>query len=152
MEKVMFNLVFNTINLDTYTGTAGNPTFYTSLNTLVPQDKYNKFYKVSFRFKSPADPNIGDQENYRIEMIINSRVYTQQNNQTDYTLGVLSKTIEDYTTNLLSFDTKPFDNPPVIIQSLDRIDRITFKIIEESTQTPVVYMPDYVLIVHFEEM
>jgi hypothetical protein len=26
------------------------------------------------------------------------------------------------------------DNPPVIINSLDRIDRITFRIIEESTQ------------------
>jgi hypothetical protein len=152
MEKVMFNLVFNASNESTYTGTAGNPTFYTSLNTLVPQDKYNKFYKVSFRFKSPADPNIEDQENYRLEMILNARIYNQQNNANDYTLGMLSKQLENYTTNILSFDTKPTDNPPVVINSLDRIDRITFRIIEESTQTPVVYMPEYVLIVHFEEM
>jgi hypothetical protein len=85
-------------------------------------------------------------------MILNARIYNQQNNANDYTLGVLTKMLENYTTNRLSIDTKPFDNPPVVINSLDRIDRITFRIIEESTQTLFTDMPEYVLIVHFEEI
>jgi hypothetical protein len=151
-NKVSFNLVFNSSNTSTYSGTTENPTFYTSLNTLVPKDKYNKYYKVSFRMKTAANALIIDQENYRLEMILNARIYNQQNNANDYTLGVLTKMLENYTTNYLSIDTKPFDNPPVIINSLDRIDRITFRIIEESTQTLFTDMPEYVLIVHFEEI
>jgi hypothetical protein len=65
---------------------------------------------------------------------------------------MLSKKLEDYTNNLLSFDTTPYDNPPIIIQRLDRIDRITFRIISETTQTLHTDMPDYVLILHFEEL
>ena len=152
MDKVKFNLVFNSVNTNSYTGELYNPTFFTSFNTLIPQEKYNQYYKVSFRLKTPADANILDQDSHRIEMLLNARIYNQQNNANDYTLGMLSKKLEDYTNNLLSFDTTPYDNPPIIIQSLDRIDRITFRIISETTQTLHTDMPDYVLILHFKEI
>jgi hypothetical protein len=152
MEKVKFNLVFNSVNTNSYTGQLYNPTFFTSFNTLIPQEKYKQYYKVSFRLKTPSDADILDQDNYRIEMLLNARIYNQQNNANDYTLGLLSKNLEDYTNNLLSFDTTPYDNPPIIIQSLDRIDRITFRIISETTQALYTDMPNYVLILHFEEI
>jgi hypothetical protein len=39
-------------------------TVYTSLNTLIPSEKCDKIYKVSFRIKAPTKGNIDDQENY----------------------------------------------------------------------------------------
>ena len=152
MDKTNFNLVFNSINTSSYTGDLYNPTFFTNFNTLIPPEKYNKFYKITFRIKTPADANINDQENYRLEILINARIYNQQNGTNDYTLGVLSKTLEDYTNNLLSIDTKPLDNPEIIINTLDRIDRITFRFIINSTGGLYTNMPNYVLILHFEEM
>jgi hypothetical protein len=152
MTNKSFNLVFNSINTSSYTGYLYNPTFFTNFNTLLDPDDYKKMYKVSFRIKTPADVNINDQENYRLEMYLNTRIYNQQNNVNDYTLGVLSKTLEDFTNNLLSIDSKPFDNPPIVISSLDRIDRITFKFIINSTGAVYTNMPNYVLILNFQEM
>ena len=77
---------------------------------------------------------------------------TQQNLNTSYTLAILDKINEDAIDGILSLNCSPFDNPYIIINGLDRIDRIglIFNILE--TAGLFVGVPNYIAILNFEEV
>ena len=102
--------------------------------------------------KTASSVNILSTQTYLCELFINSRVYNQENLQTNYTLGALTKTLDDPINNYYSLDTTPSDNPPFVIQNLDRSNslNIQFSILE--TGALYTTIPNYILILNFEEI
>lgn len=152
MDKHRFNIVCNSVDTSSFTGNTYNANYGVSLNILVPEDKMNKIYKVSFRVKTATSIYILPNETYKINLNITSRGFSQSNLATDYTLGILSKSLDDVTNNLLSIDTKPNDNPPFTIQSLDRINNIGIRFLINETNLSYLNLPNYILVLYFEEV
>jgi hypothetical protein len=152
--KTNFNIVLNSTLTSSFTGNISNANYYVNLSSLIDDEieDYKKKYKITFRLKTASSTNILSSQSYLCELYINSRVYNQENLLTNYTLGVLSKSLDDSTNNYYAFDTFPNDNPPLVIQNLDRSNslNIQFHILE--TGAFFTNMPNYILILNFEEI
>jgi hypothetical protein len=120
--KTNFNIVCNSTLASSFTGNIYNANYYVNLSSLIDDEieDYKKKYKITFRMKTASSANILSTQSYLCELYIHSRVYNQENLQTNYTLGVLSKSLDDNLNNYYAFDTFPNDNPPLVIQNLDR--------------------------------
>ena len=150
--KKNFNIVCNSAEFDSYQGEIYNAQFYVNFGTLIDDEDYKKRYKITLRLKTPLDTDILQTETYIVNLIVNSKVYCQQNLGLSYTLGVLNKNVEDSNTGYMSLDCSPTDNPPVVIHTLDRMSslKLQFNILE--TGALFVGMPLYIAILNFEEL
>ena len=122
--KKNFNIVCNSAEFESYQGEIYNAQFYVNFGTLIDDEDYKKRYKITLRLKTPLDTDILQTETYIVNLIVNSKVYCQQNLGLSYTLGVLNKNVEDSNTGYMSLDCSPNDNPPVVIHTLDRMSSI----------------------------
>ena len=111
-----------------------------------------KKIKVSLRFKCPQDADILLSQTYICSLIINSRVNTQENLQTSYTLGILDKIPDDIVDGFLSLNCSPDDNPSIIINGIDRVDKIGLKFNILETGGLFTAMPPYIAILNFQEV
>ena len=111
-----------------------------------------KRYKVTLRLKSTLDADILSTQNYICNLIVNSKVYCQQNLGISYTLGILNKYTADANTGFFALECAPNDNPPIVIHTLDRMSsiRLQFNILE--TGALFTGMPLYIAILNFEEL
>ena len=150
--KKNFNIVCNSAEFDSYQGEIYNAQFYVNFGTLIDDEDYKKRYKITLRLKTPLDSDILQTETYIVNLIVNSKVYNQQNLGLSYTLGVLNKNVEDANTGYMSLDCSPFDNPPVVIQTLDRMASIGLRFNILETGALFVGMPLYIAILNFEEL
>jgi hypothetical protein len=152
--KTNFNIVCNSTLTSSFTGNIYNANYYVNLSSLIDDEieDYKKKYKITFRMKTASSANILSTQSYLCELYIHSRVYNQENLQTNYTLGVLSKSLDDNLNNYYALDTFSNDNPPLVIQNLDRSNslNIQFHILE--TGAFYTNMPNYILILNFEEI
>ena len=151
--KTNFNIVCNSTLASSFSGNIFNANYIVNLASVLNNDEdYKKRYKITFRMKTASSANILSTQSYLCELYIHSRVYNQENLQTNYTLGVLSKSLDDSLNNYFAFDTFPNDNPPLVIQNLDRSKflNIQFHILE--TGAFYTNMPIYILILNFEEI
>jgi hypothetical protein len=115
-------------------------------------EDYKKKYKITLRLKIASSVNILSTQTYLCELFINSRVYNQENLQTNYTLGALTKTLDDPINNYHYLDTIPSDNPPFVIQNLDKSNTLQFKFHILETGAFFTNMPNYILILNFEKI
>ena len=150
--KKNFNIVCNSAEFDSYQGEIYNAQFYVNFGTLIDDEDYKKRYKITLRFKTPLDSDILQTETYIVNLIVNSKVYNQQNLGLSYTLGVLNKNVENSNTGYMSLDCSPNDNPPVVIHTLDRMS--SFKLQFNIAETGALFtgMPFYIAILNFEEI
>lgn len=152
--KTNFNIVLNSTLASSFTGNIYNGSYYVNLSSIldIEAEDYKKKYKITFRLKTASSVNILSTQTYLCELFINSRVYNQENLQTNYTLGALTKTLDDPINNYYSLDTIPSDNPPFVIQNLDKSNtlQVQFHILE--TGAFFTNMPNYILILNFEEI
>lgn len=151
--KTNFNIILNSTIASSFTGNIYNANYYIDLASLLDNDEdYKKKYKVSLRFKTPLDADILETQTYICSLIVNSKIYNQQNLGLSYILAVLNKNVEDITTATLSLDCSPSDNPPVIIHTLERMSSIglQFNILE--TGGLFTGMPNYIAIINFESL
>jgi len=120
--KTNFNIVLNSTLASSFTGNIYNGSYYVNLSSILDNETedYKKKYKITFRLKTASSVNILSTQTYLCELFINSRVYNQENLQTNYTLGALTKTLDDPINNYYSLDTIQSDNPPFVIQNLDK--------------------------------
>ena len=91
-----------------------------NFGALIVDENYKKRYTVTLRLKTSIDADISNAETYLCNLIVNSKVYSQQNLGLSYTLGILNKNIDDITTGIFSLDCSPSDNPTLIIHTLDQ--------------------------------
>jgi len=152
--KTNFNIVLNSTLASSFTGSIYNGSYYVNLSSILDNETedYKKKYKITFRLKTASSVNILSTQTYLCELFINSRVYNQENLQTNYTLGALTKTLDDPINNYYSLDTIQSDNPPFVIQNLDKSNtlQVQFNILE--TGAFFTNMPNYILILNFEEI
>ena len=152
--KTNFNIVLNSTLASSFTGNIFNGSYYVNLSSILDNETedYKKKYKITFRLKTASSVNILSTQTYLCELFINSRVYNQENLQTNYTLGALTKTLDDPINNYYSLDTIHSDNPPFVIQNLDKSNtlQVQFHILE--TGAFFTNMPNYILILNFEEI
>jgi len=152
--KTNFNIVLNSTLASSFTGNIFNGSYYVNLSSILDNETedYKKKYKITFRLKTASSVNILSTQTYLCELFINSRVYNQENLQTNYTLGALTKTLDDPINNYYSLDTIQSDNPPFVIQNLDKSNtlQVQFNILE--TGAFFTNMPNYILILNFEEI
>ena len=150
--KKNFNIVCSSVDADSYQGNIYDANYYVNFGTLIDDEDYKKRYKITLRLKTPLDTDILQTETYIVNLIVNSKVYCQQNLGLSYTLGVLNKNVEDSNTGYMSLDCSPNDNPPVVIHTLDRMSsfRLQFNIAE--TGAVFTGMPFYIAILNFEEL
>ena len=151
--KTNFNIVCNSTIASSFSGNIYDAQYFINLGVLLDNvNDYKKQYKVSLRFKCPQDADILTSQTYICSLIINSRVNTQQNLNTSYTLAILDKFNDDPVGGTLSLNCSPFDNPYIIINGLDRISSfgLRFNILE--TGGLFVGMPNYIAILNFEEV
>jgi len=152
--KTNFNIVLNSTLASSFTGNIYNGSYYVNLSSIIDNETedYKKKYKITFRLKTASSVNILSTQTYLCELFINSRVYNQENLQTNYTLGALTKTLDDPINNYYSLDTIQSDNPPFVIQNLDKSNtlQVQFHILE--TGAFFTNMPNYILILNFEEI
>ena len=152
--KTDFNIVLNSTIASSFTGNIYNGSYYVNLSSILDNETedYKKKYKITFRLKTASSVNILSTQTYLCELFINSRVYNQENLQTNYTLGALTKTLDDPINNYYSLDRIPSDNPPFVIQNLDKSNslQVQFHILE--TGAFFTNMPNYILILNFEEI
>ena len=93
-----------------------------------------------------------DSQTYIVNLIVNSKVHSQQNLGISYTLAILNKNVKDSTTGFMSLDCSPFDNPPVVIQTLDIMSSIGLRFNILETGELFALMPNSVAIIKFEQM
>ena len=151
--KTNFNIVCNSTLNSSFTGNIYNANYYVNLASVLNNDEdYKKKYKITFRMKTASSVNILSTQTYECNLYINSKVYNQENLQNNYTIGILSKSLDDPINNYYSFDTIPSDNPPFVIQNLDKSNtlQVQFHILE--TGAFFTNMPNYILILNFEEI
>ena len=150
--KKNFNIVCSSVDTDSYQGNIYDANYYVNFGTLIDDEDYKKRYKITLRLKTPLDSDILQTETYIVNLIVNSKVYCQQNLGLSYTLGVLNKNVEDANTGYMSLDCSPTDNPPVVIHTLERMS--SFKLQFNIAETGALFtgMPFYVAILNFEEM
>ena len=152
--KTNFNIVLNSTLASSFTGNIYNGSYYVNLSSIIDNETedYNKKYKITLRLKTASSVNILSTQTYLCELFINSRVYNQENLQTNYTLGALTKTLDDPINNYYSLDTISSDNPPFVIQNLDKSNtlQVQFHILE--TGAFFTNMPNYILTLNFEEI
>ena len=96
--KKNFNIVCNSAEFDSYQGEIYNAQFYVNFGTLIDDEDYKKRYKITLRLKTPLDTDILQTETYIVNLIVNSKVYSQQNLGISYTLAILNKNVEDANT------------------------------------------------------
>jgi hypothetical protein len=152
--KTNFNIVCNSTLTSSFTGNIYNATYYVNLSSIIDDEikDYNKKYKITLRLKTASSVNILSTQTYLCRLFINSRVYNQENLQTNYTLGALTKSLDDTINGYYSLDTIQSDNPPFVIQNLDKSNslQVQFNILE--TGAFFTNMPNYILILNFEEI
>ena len=150
--KKNFNIVCNCFDADSYSGNIYDANYYVNFGTLIDDEDYKSKYKITLRLKTALDADILESQTYIVNLIVNSKVYSQQNLGLSYTLGILNKNIEDANTGYMSLDCSPNDNPPVVIHTLDRMSsfRLQFNIAE--TGALFTGMPFYIAILNFEEL
>ena len=150
--KKNFNIVCSSVDTDSYQGNIYDAQIAINFGTLIDDEDYKKRYKITLRLKTPLDVDILQTETYIVNLIVNSKVYNQQNLGLSYTLGVLNKNVEDANTGYMSLDCSPNDNPPVVIHTLDRMS--SFKLQFNIAETGALFtgMPFYVAILNFEEI
>jgi hypothetical protein len=92
--KTNFNIVLNSTLASSFIGNIYNGSYYVNLSSILDNETedYKKKYKITFRLKTASSVNILSTQTYLCELFINSRVYNQENLQTNYTLGALTKT------------------------------------------------------------
>ena len=150
--KKNFNIVCNCFDADSYSGNIYDANYYVNFGTLIDDEDYKTKYKITLRLKTPLDPDILESQTYIVNLIVNSKVYSQQNLGLSYTLGVLNKNVEDSNTGYMSLDCSPTDNPPVVISTLDRMSAIGLKFNILETGALFTGMPLYIAIINFEQL
>ncbi len=150
--KKNFNIVCNCNDIDSYSGNIYDANYYVNFGTLIDDEDYKTKYKITLRLKTALDADILGTENYICNLIVNSKVYCQQNLGISYTLGILNKYTADANTGYMSLDASPFDNPPVVISTLDRMSTIGLRFNILETGALFVGMPLYIAILNFEEI
>jgi len=151
--KTNFNIVCNSTLNSSFTGNIYNANYYVNLASVLNNDEdYKKKYKITFRMKTASSVNILSTQTYECNLYINSRVYNQENLQTNYTIGILSKSLDDPVNNYYSIDTSPSDNPPFTIQNLDKSNSLNIQFIILETGALYTTIPNYILILNFEEI
>ena len=87
--KTNFNTVCNSAIASSFIGDIYDAQYFVNLGVLLDNENdYKKQFKVSLRFKCPQDADIQLSQTYICSLIINSRVNTQQNLNTSYTLAI----------------------------------------------------------------
>ena len=149
-----FNIVLNSTLASSYTGNIYNGSYYVNLSSILDNEieDYKKKYKITLRLKTGSSANILSTQTYLCSLFINSRVYNQQNLQTNYIVGALTKSLDDPVNSYFSFDTTPYDNPPFVIQNLDKSNSLTVQFYILETGAFFTNMPNYILILNFEEI
>ena len=150
--KKNFNIVCNSAEFDSYQGEIYNAQVYVNFGTLIDDEDYKKRYKITLRLKSTLDADILSTQNYICNLIVNSKVYCQQNLGISYTLGILNKYTADANTGNLALDCSPNDNPPIVIHTLDRMSSILLQFNILETGALFTEMPLYIAILKFEEI
>ena len=150
--KKNFNIICSSADADSYQGNIYDANYYVNFGTLIDDEDYKKRYKITLRLKSTLDADILSTETYICNLIVNSKVYCQQNLGLSYTLGILNKYTTDAKSGNFALDCSPTDNPPIVIHTLDRMSsiRLQFNILE--TGALFVGMPLYIAILNFEEI
>ena len=151
--KTNFNIICNSTISSSFSGNIYDAQYYVNLGVLLDNvNDYKKKFKVSLRFKCPQDADILLSQTYICSLIINSRVNTQENLQTSYTLGILDKIADDIVDGFLSLNCSPDDNPSIIINGIDRVDKIGLKFNILETGGLFTAMPPYIAILNFQEV
>ena len=150
--KKNFNIVCNCFDADSYSGNIYDANYYVNFGTLIDDEDYKTKYKITLRLKTALDADILESQTYIVNLIVNSKVYSQQNLGISYTLAILNKNVEDSNTGYMSLDCSPTDNPPVVIHTLDRMS--SFKLQFNIAETGALFtgMPFYIAILNFEEI
>ena len=150
--KKNFNIVCNSAEFDSYQGEIYNAQFYVNFGTLIDDEDYKTKYKITLRLKTALDADILESQTYIVNLIVNSKVYSQQNLGISYTLAILNKNVEDANTGYFSLDCSPNDNPPLIIHGLDRMSSIGLRFNILETGALFTLMANYIAIINFEQM
>ena len=150
--KKNFNIVCSSVDTNSYQGNIYDASYYVNFGTLIEDPDYKKRYKITLRLKSSLDADILTSQTYICNLIVNSKVYSQQNLGLSYTLGILNKNIDDANTGYMSLDCSPFDNPPVVISTLDRMSTIGLRFNILETGGLFTGMPNYIAILNFESL
>jgi hypothetical protein len=150
--KKNFNIVCNVFDVDSYQGNIYDAQFAVNFGTLIDDEDYKKRYKITLRLKTAIDADILTTQTYICNLIVNSKVYSQQNLGLSYTLGILNKNIDDITTGIFSLDASPNDNPPLVISTLDKTSTIGLRFNILETGGLFTLMPNYIAILNFEEI
>ena len=150
--KKNFNIVCNCLNLSSYEGFSYDARYFVNFGTLIDDEDYKKNYKITLRLKTPIDADILTTQTYICNLIVISRVYSQENLGLSSTLGILNKNIDDITTGIFSLDCSPGDNPPLVISTLDKTSTIGLRFNILETGGLFTGMHNYIAILNFEEI
>jgi len=156
-KKRVYNIILNSKDTATYTGTKSDAQYFADLTNLVEPDALNSSYLVRFRIKS---------------LLMNDTKYTPQNNLVVLNLGLSSKNRNMYnsnqsriagvltfnwesqittTTNNYSIDTSSESNPPMYVENLSSSLVINFNLYDVNNSSNFSNVADYVCILSFIE-
>jgi len=150
--KKNFDIVCNVFDVNSYQGDIYDAKYFVNFGTLIDDEDYKKNYIVTLRLKTPIDADILNTQTYICNLIVNSRIYSQENLGLSSTLAILNKNIDDITTGIFSLDCSPNDNPPLVISTLDKTSTIGLRFNIFETGALFTLMPNYIAILNFEEM
>lgn len=156
-KKRVYNIILNSKDTATYTGTKDNAKYFADLTNLVDPDALNSSYLVRFRIKSLLmnDTKYTPQSNLVVlNLGLSARTRNMYNSNQTRIAGVLTFSWETQitaTTNSYSIDTSSESNPPMYVENLSSSLDIHFNLYDVNNSANFSNVADYVCILSFIE-
>lgn len=154
-DKHCFNLVLNSVNTNSYTGTISNANYYVNFQDVVADEYLNRSYKVYTRFKSLPSSNIVDTQLYLLNVGLNMNTHNQSNLRSITTTAVLNRVLDGTDWSL---NCNVLDNPPMMLDVLNKgVSTINVQIVVPTmggtyTEPGFANMTNYIAFLLFEEI
>lgn len=157
-KKRVYNFLFNSGITSSYTGNKWEALYKVDFKTIIPPESMKSSYLMTFRFLSYSH-SVANFDPGTKQILLQASLGSQMRNSLNTTqtniIGALSYVANTYpttTTTQFSFDTKPQDNPPTYIESLQDVTTIRLTLIDAYTMTKYANANNYVCTLSFEEL
>ena len=157
-KKRVYNFLFNSGITSSYTGNKWEALYKVDFNTIIPPESMKSSYLMTFRFLSYSH-SVANFDPGTKQILLQASLGSQMRNSLNTTqtniIGALSYTANTYptpTTCSFSFDTKPFDNSPTYIESIQNVTTIQLTLLDAITMAKFITINQYVCVLSFKEL
>jgi len=158
MTKKVYNIILNSSDATSYSGTRDNANYFIDFTNIMSGDALKSAFLVTVRIKSlvMTSAYYNPANNLVVcRLGITSPFHNMNNMNWSNILGVVTFEWEGQptsATNNYSIDTTPSSNPPVYIDNLNMISSLSLQFFDVANNASFASISNYVAILSFQEI